>query len=104
MSGLAHRRAARSPDAHRLLIRAIGEYLPDATFAATQSIPWASATFTGARHRLDLVLPSIEAATAFAAKAAELDLPLRGHIVADLVATAGADGCLTVEALTIEDA
>lgn len=70
-------------------------------------VPWASVTFTGARHRLMLDLAESPAAAAWLAALPELDLPLNGHLVADLVvATAEAnDGQLhvVVEALTVEE-
>lgn len=73
---------------------------------------WASVTFTGARHRLRLVLDgdgAVGAAADFLAAMNDLDLPVPGHIVADLALLAeerrdgGAYACLDLEALTIED-
>ncbi|MDB5668966.1 MAG: hypothetical protein JWL74_1916 [Alphaproteobacteria bacterium] len=81
----------------------------------TQSIEqtgWASVTFTGARHRLRLTLEgegAVGAAADFLAALPELDLPIPGHIVADIALVAeerGDDGryaALELEALTIED-
>ena len=73
---------------------------------------WASVTFTGARHRLRLVLEgqgAVGAAADFLERMADLDLPIAGHIVADLALLAeerrdgGAYAALDLEALTIEE-
>lgn len=47
-------------------------------------MPWASVTFTGARHRLLLVAPETPALRAWLSAVPELDLPISGHLVADL--------------------
>ena len=74
--------------------------------------PWASVTFAGARHELRVTLEgqgALGAASDFLAEMPEIDLPLRGHIVADLalIAEERRDGgdyvCLELEALTIEE-
>ena len=72
---------------------------------------WASVTFSGARHRLCLVLEgpgAVGAAADFLARMPELELPIPGHIVADiaLVAEERREGYarLELEALTVEDA
>lgn len=65
-----------------------------------RSHPWASATFTGARHAATLAVTG-DPATWLAALP-DADLPLRGHLVADIVARADA-GIVTVEALTLTD-
>jgi hypothetical protein len=76
------------------------------------STAWASITFTGARHSLRAVVEgpgAVGAAADFLASVEELDLPIPGHIVADicLVAQERGDGggyaYLELEALTIED-
>lgn len=73
---------------------------------------WASVTFSGARHRLRAVLEgpgAVGAAADFLDTMAKVDLPIAGHIVADidLVAEERRDGgfyaCLELEALTIAD-
>lgn len=73
---------------------------------------WASVTFTGARHRLEVRLAgagAVGAAADFLAELPELDLPIPGHVVADISLLAeerrggGADVRLVLEALTIED-
>lgn len=66
--------------------------------------PWASITFSGARHWLSLHVPSDAAAQAMAALS-RYDLVLPGHFVADLAITqrteAGQDCVLAVEVLTV---
>ena len=75
-------------------------------------VDWASVTFTGARHRLRVTLDgesAVGAAADFLAQLPDLDLPVPGHIVADIALVAeerGDDGryaALELEALTIED-
>lgn len=76
------------------------------------SIGWASVTFTGARHRLRVELEGPGAAGAaadFLAEMDELEVPIAGHVVADLALLAdgrsddGRRAWLEIEALTIED-
>jgi len=78
---------------------------------------WASATFIGATHRIDLRLEGETAVVAASIAALvdtlpEHDIPLSGHIVAEISATPGAhtriEGnmvtqSLTVNVLTIND-
>lgn len=102
---------SRGPDAatlleRRLLLAAQAGGLA-VTLAEVQSVPWASATFNGARHQLLLEAPACPALDAWLTALPDAELPLRGHLVADLVvaAMAVADGVLraTIEALTVED-
>ena len=71
-----------------------------------RSTLWASATFVGARHRVSLAI-SGDRAGAWLAGLAEADLPVHGHLVADLVVTDQrheADGTIaTIEVLTVEE-
>lgn len=76
------------------------------------SIPWASATFGGARHRVALRLegPGADAAgDRFLDGLSERDFNLPGHIVADiaLLSDARRDGGIwariEIEALTVEE-
>lgn len=68
---------------------------------------WASATFTGARHELDLAGPASDAAESWLADLPEAELPLAGHLVADLRIVAmtqvASDLTVTLEVLTLED-
>lgn len=77
---------------------------------ASISQPWASATFSGARHLLTLCLDgpgARAAAAAFLAGIEEREFALKGHILADIAAVdLREDGenlvRLTLEALTVE--
>jgi hypothetical protein len=74
---------------------------------AVETRSWASATFAGARHRLEVKLPSAAAVEAFEAGLGEAEFSLRGHLLAD-IAVAGRGGTasgllLDIEALTIEE-
>jgi hypothetical protein len=59
------------------------------TFDGTQSTSWESATFSGARHvlRASATTGAIES---WLEELPEADLPIRGHLVADLAITAAA--------------
>ena len=79
---------------------------------AVEQVDWASVTFTGARHKLRLTLDgdgAVGSAADFLEKLPDLDLPIRGHIVADIALVAEERGdngryvALDLEALTIED-
>lgn len=86
----------RRSDPYRALLRALAERYPALVVDSGGSEPWASATFTGARHVLrgrGADLNGIEDD--------EFDLP--GHFVADIAWTKDGDG-LRIEALTIEAA
>lgn len=100
----------------RALAHAIGDKFDK--FAGTVHVDpldrtdWASVTFTGARHRLRVRLEgegAVGAAADFLAVMSDLDLPIPGHIVADLALLAeerrdgGGYAALELEALTIED-
>ena len=69
---------------------------------------WASATFVGARHRMTIEGAGSPAVGTWLSQLPEADLPLRGHLVADLtvVEQSYADGRFnaTVEVLTVEEA
>ena len=74
---------------------------------------WASVTFSGARHLLRATLEgpgAVGAAADFLDRLTDMELPIPGHIVADiaLLSETRSDGgdyaALELEALTIEDA
>lgn len=67
---------------------------------ASDEQPWASATFTGTRHQLDLVVDHDAAGEQWLAALPGLDLKLRGFFVADLRVERRAD-TVQLEALTI---
>lgn len=101
---------SRGPDPTTLLERRlrIAAEAAGVSIAIPESVwtPWASATFNGARHRL--TLRSDDAGFApWLATLPDAELPLRGHLVADLIVTggtAGPDGSMaTIEVLTVEE-
>jgi hypothetical protein len=85
----------RRADPHRALIRALLARYPGLIVLSSRSEPWASVTFTGARHMLTcaggVCLAGIEDA--------EFTLP--SHICASITAEPDGDRLL-IEALTIE--
>lgn len=96
----------RGRDPHDLLRRALAALAPDAAFGASSTVAWSSATFTGARHSVELSFDGPAAqdqARRFNAQLADHEFALRGHLVADIICSTRDTG-LTVEALTIEDA
>ena len=90
---------------HRKLCAALLRHIPNARIEQTRERPWASITFTGARHWLTLIVPT-EDAEAVARDLPEANLPLVGHIVADLAIMGKAHQppctALEIEALTVE--
>lgn len=84
----------------------------DVSFVDLESWPWASVTFTGARHRLAVLLEGAGAAAAASRFIGELDeaeFRLNGHLLADIALVRRqdkADGgiLITLEALTVEEA
>lgn len=101
---------SRGPDAATLLRRALERSAHAAgcetETRASEATRWASATFTGAQHHLHLEARDDAALAEWLAALPEAELPLRGHLVADLVIAAVARGDgraqLTLEALTVE--
>ncbi len=104
-------------DATTALLRALRERIgadAEVVVERVTSKAWASATFSGARHTVDLRLAgtAAEAATdALLANLDEAEFRLRGHILADIALVSqrryGLDGAMVValslEALTVED-
>lgn len=105
---------SRVADPHRALERVLSERLAsaDAIITASWTQPWASATFSGARHEFELQLEGQSAcrnAQAFSTQARHAEFDLPGHIVADFNVRfdAGAQrqegsAILHIEALTVE--
>ncbi|PCD02694.1 hypothetical protein COC42_15025 [Sphingomonas spermidinifaciens] len=103
---------ARGPDAGALVERALN------LSAAAAGVPmriveasatrWASATFAGARHVLDLEVGGDRASRAWLGALGEAELPMRGQLMADCTVVATRVGersvCARVEALTVETA
>jgi hypothetical protein len=100
-------------DAASELLRALKKRAGTASLFLLEDIssrPWASATFSGARHQIAFRLlgPSAEeCASAFSAGVEAAEFTLRGHILADieLVGQSMEEGgvSLRLEALTVED-
>ncbi len=105
-------------DATVALLRALRERIGDDADVLVERVTskaWVSATFTGARHMVDLRLSGAAADAAADALLDNLDeaeFRLRGHILADIGLVSqrryGLDGAIVValslEALTVEDA
>lgn len=104
--------ALRGPDIGTLLIRAIRASAQAAAcpvhVVAIEGRPWASATFTGMRHRLTLAAETVPHVRAWIDALPEAELRMRGHIVADLavedIATVGDALHVTLVALTLIEA
>lgn len=82
------------------------------TVAAIASKPWASITFSGARHRLRIAFDgpgAVGAAADLLERLDDLEIALPGQLLADLALLAetrsddGSQASLEVEALTIDD-
>ncbi len=97
---------SRGPDVTTLLERRLRIAAEAAGVAieivASEATPWASATFNGARHQLTLASTDAGFA-AWLATLPEADLPLRGHLVADLIVTGGDGRVATIEVLSVEE-
>lgn len=100
---------SRGPDAAKVLRRALERHAErcglSLSWHVTESRRWASATFVGACHRMALAIEG-PGSDAWIAGLDEVDLPLRGHLVADLIVATtvrtdvGAD--IGIEVLTVE--
>ena len=102
---------SRGPDPGTALVRAIEANALRAgcpvRMSASDWTRWASATFTGARHNLTLEADESGVLDGWLTELPETDLPIRGHLVADIVVMSvqRAKGVATVrlEALTVEE-
>jgi hypothetical protein len=100
--------ALPSDRAQSALLRALKPWGPF-TVLGVRTVPWMSATFEGARHRLALRIDGGDAATRarrLEAELGEAELTIRDGFVADVVVTARLDGeapVVAIEALTIDD-
>lgn len=94
-------------DPHRALMRALVARADGVHVESSSSQPWASVTFTGARHKATLRIGSTHAADRFAEGIDVAEFMLPGHILADIEIVARRpvpDGIfLDLEALTVED-
>lgn len=91
---------SRRADPLAALCRCLARRAPGLAVVESRSRPWASVTFTGARHRIVLTVPDGQRTALLDGLDCD-DLPLPGHIVADI--TAADDGAaIVIEALTVE--
>ncbi|WP_037512746.1 hypothetical protein ACNFJ7_07500 [Sphingomonas sp. HT-1] len=76
------------------------------TILTAKWVRWSSASFDGARHLLTIELDETAASAAWLDALPEADLPIPGHLVADLViasrSTSGGRITAAVEVLTVE--
>lgn len=90
--------------AHRALIDALADYLGPLDDVVAKTRDWASATFVGMRH--ELCFTCAASATLIDALP-DIDLPMDGHFVADLVLVSSVwDGLLhhvVIEVLTVRE-
>lgn len=101
---------SRGPDAATLLERAIvahaGASAVTVRIVTATATRWASATFSGARHEVSLEGDRCDTADRWLGSLGEAELPIRGHLVADLavVRTERSDErfTATIEVLTLE--
>ena len=101
---------SRGPDVATLLERAVLESARAAgcplVLRASEMTRWASVTFTGAKHLLNLEGQASPALDAWLLSLPETEFTLRDHLVADMVLLAvkreGVVGMM-VEVLTLED-
>lgn len=92
---------SRRADAAAGLAKALAARTPGVAVSAPVSTPWASVTFTGARHRLTAT--GEETALDRFAEGLDCDIfDLPGHVVADILVAERRAGSLAIEALTVE--
>lgn len=75
---------SRGPDATTQLMRALERSGPGVTVTRHDSTPWASVTFSGARHHLTIEARATPGLDRWLAALPETEFALRGHLVADL--------------------
>lgn len=97
---------SRGPDAGTRLARALERGGPEVSVTERTSRPWASVTFTGARHVLTLEAPATAALDAWLETLPETEFVIPGHLVADIAVVAvrrdDARAEVRIEALTVE--
>ncbi len=93
-------------DPHARLIGALAARAGAAELLEAHARPWASVTFTGARHLIRLALPEA-AANRLAEGLEEHEFAIPGHFVADIAIASRHDSAglatVEIEALTIEE-
>jgi len=112
-----HPRAMKKSDPHERLLRALlGFAGPTARIERASAVPWASATFQGSRHDIQMSFEGGSArddASAFFDQIGDAEFAIAGHIVADLAIderqmrcdpqTGQSSVTATLSALVIED-
>ena len=91
---------SRRPDAHRALITALEDRYGVLENLVTSSRRWASATFTGARHKLSF---DVADSASLIASVTEAELAMTGHFVADIAIVECEGPSVTLEVLTVEE-
>jgi hypothetical protein len=98
---------SRGPDVATQLARAIEASGPAVAVERNETKGWASATFSGARHRLTIVARATPRLDCWLAALPEAEFALRGHLVADVTVASveRRDGRarVMIEALTVEE-
>lgn len=96
-----------APCPPRLLDAALVANGPDLRICRHVTQDWASVTFGGARHCLTVEVPAGPALDRWLASLPEADLPIRGHLVADVeiiaIAHLGEVVRIDLEILTVID-
>ena len=87
----------------RALRRSAEQYGLTVTFESLSETPWESATFSGAVHRIAVRADPSPKFDTWLAALPETDLPMPGHIVADIVVTDYAEATCTLEVHTIAE-
>ncbi|HYW08808.1 MAG TPA: hypothetical protein VE913_17735, partial [Longimicrobium sp.] len=92
----------------RALLADAGRCAAQVVVTSAGATRWASATFTGARHRFELAGTADTASLRWLSALPEAELGVRGHLVADLVVERHTRDrerfTATIEVLTVEEA
>ena len=75
----------------------------DAAVVALHTRAWASATFVGARHVVTLASHACVGRYRWLAELAEIDLPVRGHVVLPPAILSAGDERVVLEIIALED-
>ena len=102
---------SRGPDPGTALVRALEASARRAgcpvRMSASDWTRWASATFTGARHEVTVEADESGALDTWLTELPEAELPIRGHLVADIIVSSVRRGngvaTIRLEALTVEE-
>jgi hypothetical protein len=93
-----------SRNAHRALLGALTDYLGPLDDMVARTFDWASATFVGMRHEITFVCT---ASAVLIDALPDMDLPMMGHFVADLVVISsqaqGPYHYVEIEVLTVRE-